>query len=60
MRSGSTNDKINIEGDNDYDDGDDDNDNLSAHTYIHIYNKNYFDCHKIVSYIFVDFHIWKS
>jgi hypothetical protein len=59
MRSDSTNNIINIEDDNNYDDDGDDNDNLSTHTYVHIYNKHYFQCHKIVSYIVVDLHMGK-
>jgi hypothetical protein len=60
MRSGSNNNKINIEVDNDYDDDDDeDDDNLSAHTFVHIYNNNYFQCHKVVRYIVVDLRMEK-
>jgi len=58
LRSGSTNDKINVEDDNDYDD-DDDDDNLSAPIFLHIHNKNYFQCHKIISYIVVDLQMEK-
>jgi hypothetical protein len=57
MQSGSTNNKINIEDDDD----DDDNDNLSAHTYAHIYNKHYFQCHKIVQIVITigTYHFWQ-
>ena len=57
MRSGSTNNKINIEDDNDFDDDDDDDNNFSAHTFVHIHNKNHFQCHKIVSYIVADLRV---
>jgi len=42
LRSGSTNDKINIEYYNDYDDDDYDDDNLTASTFLHIQNNKLF------------------